>query len=557
MSQPSRARLALVAVLLLGFAARLSVFTWQAPFTPHHPDEAILSQESLALWEGITPREVGWPASTTRLLFSSAHALAWLADDARGIAQRHDAAHAMGAVAAWVGHHYVDTTDLYRIDRAIAVALGALQLLAAAWAFARWTGAAGTLIGTLAMAIAPMPVEYSQYMLADMTGALFATLILGLAARPTPAAVVAMGALAGLAAASKVHFGIWLLTPVLCVVLHPHAFRERRLQTVAAGVAAMVLVFLLLVPWLWTNPFLALKEFAGVVAVKISGTGRGRDVFGNLGAIFGGLGWLMLGGAAIGLVAFATRARRALPVVIPTALGTLALATSSIVFDRYGLVLVPGIGLLAAVGWDALLTTDRRERKLVAGGLVTVMTLLTALALVRAQQVAGEADVDVQTTAWIRAHIERGRRIARHDEDNTYLPRTPQQLRACAEAPLGASAYAHKLQVVGWAENEDGGPSPSMPMQLAVMNDELFRAYWCRRELTARTGDAGFELVAYHNEPRFGAVLERDVLADFRSGETGQTGGVDVLITNRPVDVGREPAATFHTARGQRLVYIR
>lgn len=556
MSRSPRARLALAAVLLLGVAVRLSVLTWEAPYTPHHPDEAILTQESLALWEGVTPREVGWPASTTRLLLSSAHAVAWMADDAQAIAMRHEPTQVMGAMAAWIGAQYADSTRVYRIDRLVVVTIGALQLLAAAWAFARWTGPAGTLVGTLALAIAPMPVEYSQYMLADMTGALFATLVVGLAAQPTTGAVLAMGALAGLAAASKVHFGIWLLTPVLCLWLHPEAPRERRWQNAALAVAAMALVFLLLVPWLWTNPFLALKEFAGVVAVKVSGTGRGRDIAGNLAAIFGGLGLVMLVGGAVGLIGSTPRARRMLPIVVPTVLGTLALATSSIVFDRYGLVLLPGVGLLAAAGWDMLLANAPRSWRLAAIGLAVLTTAFTGAALVRAQQRAREVDVDVQTATWLRTHVERGRRIARHDEDNTYLPRTREQLRQCADAPVGPAAYARKLQIVGWAAGQDDDPSPAEPMQLAVMNDELFRAYWCRRELTAARDD-GFYLVAYHSEPRFGAVLERDVLADFRSGEAGATGGVDVLVTNRAVDVGRQPAAVFRTRRGQRLVYVR
>lgn len=52
-------RIALAAVLLLALLARASVVTWSDPWGPHHPDEHILPLEALALWEGITPREVG------------------------------------------------------------------------------------------------------------------------------------------------------------------------------------------------------------------------------------------------------------------------------------------------------------------------------------------------------------------------------------------------------------------------------------------------------------------------------------------------------------------
>ena len=37
----------------------------------------------------------------------------------------------------------------------------------------------------------------------------------------------------------------------------------------------------------------------------------------------------------------------------------------------------------------------------------------------------------------------------------------------------------------------------------------------------------------------------------------GRCGGIDVLVTNRPVDVGVAPVQVFRTARGQRVIYMR
>src|SRR5262245_61170738 len=70
-------RLAVAALLIAGVLIRCSVLLWSDPWGPHHPDEDILPLEAMALWEGITPREVGWPASTTRVLLSGIQAVQW------------------------------------------------------------------------------------------------------------------------------------------------------------------------------------------------------------------------------------------------------------------------------------------------------------------------------------------------------------------------------------------------------------------------------------------------------------------------------------------------
>jgi hypothetical protein len=94
------------------------------------------------------------------------------------------------------------------------------------------------------------------------------------------------------------------------------------------------------------------------------------------------------------------------------------------------------------------------------------------------------------------------------------------------------------------------------PMESMVLTDERFAAYWCRRELGVGNS-TGFRIVRYHDEPRFGAVLERDAIDDFRTGAHEATGGVDVLVMNRSIGSGVPPAQVFLTARGQRMIYRR
>src|SRR5260221_7839974 len=95
---------------------------------------------------------------------------------------------------------------------------------------------------------------------------------------------------------------------------------------------------------------------------------------------------------------------------------------------------------------------------------------------------------------------------------NAYLPRTAGQLRACAERVTTASAYQEKWLVEGIKTSV----ADQRPMESMVLDDERFNAYWCRRELGVGS-PSGFRVVTYHDEPRFGAVLEREAVNDFRT----------------------------------------
>ena len=146
-----------------------------------------------------------------------------------------------------------------------------------------------------------------------------------------------------------------------------------------------------------------------------------------------------------------------------------------------------------------------------------------------------------------------GSRAAMRDENNARLPRTAEQLRQCAAYVEQPEAWREKWSVEGVTARD----SLSMPMQAVLLNDERFNAFWCRRELETETTDTGYWIVPYHDDRRFGAVLERDAIAEFRTQSREVTGGVDVLVTNRPVDVGRPPVQQFRTERGERMIYVK
>jgi hypothetical protein len=545
--------LATLAAILIGALVRVGVVWWTDPWDTHHPDEHILPLEALALWEGVTPREIGWPGSTTRLVLSAVAASQCLLEEGGGMwRQRAQPDRALEIVSAWIGRRYVDPRPLYRLGRTISVVTGILQLIALAWTLSRWVGPIGTVVGTLAIALSPVTVAYSQYVLADIAGLLFGTIALGLAANPTPRRVVAITVLVGLAASSKFHFGLWIVTPLLCVWFGDRTAFPQRWRLSFLVVVTMASVVVTFVPWFAINPLLALKEFAGVVLVKI-GHGSALDhIPRNAAIIFGGfgaLGWL---GSLAGLGRSRAWDRRFAPVSIPLLLATTALMASATVFDRYGIVLLPGAAIFAGLGWDEWLRHRRVALRRGAAIALAVCLVVTTTSLVRSQSIVGEADVDVLVRNWLVANVGPGSRVALHDEANAYLPRVADELLACAERVTTASAYQEKWLVEGVKTSF----ADQRPMESMVLDDERFNAYWCRRELGVGN-PSGFRVVTYHDEPRFGAVLERDAVNDFKTGAHLATDVADVLVMNRRIDVGVPPVQTFKTARGTRVIYRR
>jgi hypothetical protein len=547
-------RLATGAAVFVGIVARLSVFVWTDPWGPHQPDEHILPLDALALWEGITPREIGWPASTTRIVLSAVAASQWLVSEGRDAwSHRAEPDQALEHVAVWIGKRYVDPTPLYQLGRTTSIVTGILQVIAVVWMLNQWTGPGGIAMGTLGAAMAPVLVAYSQYVLADITGLLFATIALALSAKVTSRRMIVAGILIGLAASSKFHFGIWLLTPLLAIWLSREmsAAEKLRLSFYVVGIAAWI--GLMFVPWFLINPLLALKEFVGVVLVKVGHGASLNHVATNAETIYGGFGALTYVGALVGASTLRRRDMpRMVPVLVPVVFGTVALFASAIVFDRYGIVLLPGVAVLAASGWDKAFLSERRSLRTLATLAATACIVFTLASLVRAQQIIAEIDVDSLTRQWVLAHVPRGSRVAVYDEDNAFLPRSNAQLRQCVEHVGTLQAYREKWLVEG-VETSIGDEKP---MQSMVLNDETYLAYWCRRELQVQR-DPGFYVLTYHPGRRFGAVLERDVIEEFRNGGHAITGGVDFLVMNRPIDVGMAPAAVLRTRRGQRVIYRR
>ena len=132
--------------------------------------------------------------------------------------------------------------DFYLWGRAVTAAFGVATVLLVFQIGMRW-GARHALLAAGLMAVMPLHVRYSHYVLTDTPLTFFVTLtlLLSLAAheRRTLRAFAWAGAAAGLAAATKYNGGLALLMPLLACWMTVAARPSRRLKRALAAVAAL------------------------------------------------------------------------------------------------------------------------------------------------------------------------------------------------------------------------------------------------------------------------------------------------------------------------------
>jgi hypothetical protein len=122
------------------------------------------------------------------------------------------------------------------------------------------------------------------------------------------------------------------------------------------------------------------------------------------------------------------------------------------------------------------------------------------------------------------------------------------QLAEC-EAYVGSeAAYREKLATNGIVV----APGLGMPMRLAVVNDELFHAYWCSRELLSLQSPA-FVVHRFHAAPRFQTLDVPTLEREFRAGLTDPARGFDAVLVHWPLFPDLRPIVTFETSRGPAL----
>jgi 4-amino-4-deoxy-L-arabinose transferase-like glycosyltransferase len=142
----------------------------------------------------------------------------------------------------WAALAQAPTADFYLWGRAVTAALGTATVLLVYRAGMRW-GARTALLGAVLLAVMPMHVRESHYVLTDvpMTFLVTLTFLLSLRAheRATVGAFALAGAAAGLAGATKYTGGLALVMPLLACAMTP-AVRPSRFEAMPWIVAGML-----------------------------------------------------------------------------------------------------------------------------------------------------------------------------------------------------------------------------------------------------------------------------------------------------------------------------
>ena len=326
-----------------------------------------------------------------------------------------------GAISGeWASLAEASGASFYFWARATTAALGVVTVLLVYQIGARW-GARHALLAAGLMAVLPLHVRYSHYVLTDTPLTFFVTLtlLLSLSAheRGTARGFAWAGVAAGLAAATKYNGGIALMMPLLACWMTLGA-RPSRLQAAIAAVAAFAATFLLFAPY----TVLALPEFLNNFA-RLAREYRVADLTEPAWLLYlkllvrHALGWpamlLAIGGMVMGIVRLVRgpgRVRWALVVTFPLVYFWM-LSSQRIVYARYLLPITPALCVLAAaavVSGVSLLRryeTPRMARTALIAGLTAAALLPpVVIAVAGPPHLAPVGTVD-QAYAWINQNL--------------------------------------------------------------------------------------------------------------------------------------------------------
>ena len=395
--------------------------------------------------------------------------------------------------------------SFYLWGRFVTASFGVATVLLVYQAGMRW-GARHALLASGLMAVLPLHVRYSHYVLTDTPLTFFVTLtfLLSLVAheRGTLGSFVTAGAAAGLAAATKYNGGVALIMPLLaCWMTVP--LRSGRLKTAFATVAASAGAFLLFAPYTILDLPAFLDNFARLAnQYRVAVIGESLWVLYFKYLVRHAFGWpallLALGGMGLGIVRLVRgpgRVRWTLAVVFPLVYYTM-LTTQNIVFARYLLPLTPTVCVLAATGVVSGVSLLRRYEipRAARTALIAALTIAALLppALISIngdRDMARESTID-QAYSWILQNIPPGASIVL--ERRAML--LPTQYRATYVTQLRRKTY-EQMRSEGTeyliANSEAYGPALLAPHQYPDDYDDYMRLFTQSREIHTVKPTAG------------------------------------------------------------------
>lgn len=324
-----------------------------------------------------------------------------------------------GATAGeWTSLDQAHSPSFYLWGRAITALLGSATVALVFFIGMRW-GTRHALLAAGLMAVMPLHVRESHFVLTDVPVTFFVTLtfLLSLRAHEQPRATAFLwaGAGAGLAAATKYPGALALLLPLLAVWMTP-ATRPSRLVGAAVAIVGAAVAFLVAAPYTLLDLPGFLNGYAHLMG-SYTGTppaeAAGITYLKHLRNAMWYPGFL----AVIGGVIFATvraingpgRVRWTLAVVFPVVFFWF-ISKQTLVFARYMLPLVPFTCVLAAtaiVSGVSLLrrfSIPRLPRTLLIAGLTVAVLLPPVMTSISANRMIG-SQTAADAYAWIRANV--------------------------------------------------------------------------------------------------------------------------------------------------------
>jgi 4-amino-4-deoxy-L-arabinose transferase-like glycosyltransferase len=325
---------------------------------------------------------------------------------------------------------------VYAAGRAV-TALAGVATVWLVWRLARdLSSPTVALLAAAQLAVRPMHVRESHYVLTDVPMTALTTLTLWLAVRAarlrTVAAYAWAGAAGGLAAAAKYNGGVVLVAVAATWVLHERRAADRgRKAAAVAGAAA--LAFLIGAPYTLLDLPGFLDGFAAQFArfaVPVSGGESSWLTYLKHLSPAGLRWWVPAAIAGIVIVVWRPGSRRAwVPSILFVAVYFYVLSSHSHVFGRYALPLLPVLCILVSIAIVEAVGALRRIPALSGRpAMIALWTAAVTLLLwssttetVRWLDALKRADTRSMAADWLKSSLPRGTRVAVENNGPTYL----------------------------------------------------------------------------------------------------------------------------------------
>ncbi len=338
-----------------------------------------------------------------------------------------------GAVRGrWASLAQFAAADAYLWGRAVTALAGTATVWVLYLAGRRW-GARTALLGAALLAVMPLHVRESHYVLTDVPVTLFVTFafLLSLRAheRPNARAFAIAGASAGLAAATKYNGAIAFVMPLIACGMTP-VVRPSRIVASLAAIGAFLAAFLIAAPYTLLDLPGFLNGFASLAAAYRAPWHGATPIFLiYLKHLRNAWHWpatlLVAGGLALG----ATRAIKGpgrvkwtLAIGFPLVYFWF-ISQQSLVYGRYLLPILPLLSLLAAGAVVSGVSQLRRYRipRSVRNALIVALVLLAivppAYSSIAFDAMIARTWTTKQAYDWVLAHVPPGSRITIETEE--------------------------------------------------------------------------------------------------------------------------------------------